>query len=68
MQDGISDVLKVAARLEQRADTATVIAANATPGFDRQGWSTVVQDYADMAGPLRAAVLINNSDVVESTA
>ena len=68
MQDGISEVLKVAARLEQRADAATVIAANATPGSHRQGWSKVAQDYADMAGTLRAAVLIDNPDVMESTA
>jgi hypothetical protein len=53
MRDGIREVLKVAATLEQRADATTVIAANATPGFDRHGWSKVAQDYADMAGRLR---------------
>jgi len=68
MRDGTSEVLKVAARLEQCADAATVIAANAKPGSDRQGWSEVAQDYADMAGTFRAAVLIDNPDVTESTA
>ena len=68
MRDGISEVLKVAARLEQRADAATAIAANATPGVDRQGWSKVAQDYADMAGSLRAAALIDSPDVMESVA
>lgn len=68
MRDRISEVLRVAARLARRAEVATAIAANATPGFDRQGWSKVAQDYADMADMLRAVVLIDNPDMTEITA
>jgi hypothetical protein len=67
MQDGISDVLKVAARLARRADAAMAIAANAAAGFDRQGWSKVAQDYAAMADTLRAAVVIDNPQMTEIT-
>jgi hypothetical protein len=65
MRDGMSEVLKVAAWLTRRADAATAIAANATPGFDRQGWSKMAQDYADT---LRVAVLIDKPDMTEATA
>jgi hypothetical protein len=67
MQGGISDVLKVAARLVRRADAAMAIAANAAPGFDRQGWFKVAQDYAAMADTLPAAVPIDNPEITEIT-
>ncbi|MDD2794641.1 hypothetical protein [Acidocella sp.] len=68
MRDSTIEVLKVAARLAHHADAAWAIAANATPGIDRLYWSKVGQDYADMAGTLRAAVLIDNPDMVEIAA
>jgi hypothetical protein len=68
MRGTSNEVLKVAARLANRADAAWAIAANAMPGIDRLYWSKVGQDYADMAGTLRAAVLIDNPDIVEIAA
>lgn len=43
-------------------------AANATPGCDQQSWSNMAQDYDDMAGTLRVAVLIDNLDMTEIAA
>jgi hypothetical protein len=36
------------------------VAANALPGLDRLYWSKVAQDYADMAGTLRATVVFHD--------
>jgi hypothetical protein len=62
MLDSTNEVLTVAAKLEKRCESARGIAANALPGIDRLYWSKVAQDYADMAGTLRASIALQNPE------
>jgi hypothetical protein len=57
-----NEILNVAAKLEKRCEAARAIAANALPGLDRLYWSKVAQDYADMAGTLRATVVLHHPE------
>lgn len=68
MREGETEGLKMAAVLTRRTEAACAFAGNATPGIDRLHWSNVGQDYAEMVGTLRGAVLIDNPDMVEIAA
>jgi hypothetical protein len=57
-----NEILNVAAKLEKRCEAARAIAANALPGLDRLYWSKVAQDYAAMAGILRATVELHHPE------
>jgi hypothetical protein len=66
MLDTTNEILNVAAKLEKRCEAARAIAANALPGLDRLYWSKVAQDYADMAGTLRATIVLHHPEPMEA--